>query len=285
MHERWVVISNCQSFGLAASINALARDVTCIACDHFEFRRLVAQDPDHFGGYDLAVVAPELAHWAEGRDFTLPRAVTVPGFRFEAYHPDCVYVLADGESLQGPIGAYHSLIALASYKEGIDPARVPALFNPALFAAAGYLDHWRVSRDQIAGLFRSYDLDISATFVRRSRGRCFMHTVDHPKIEILFDIAQALLTKLSRPTYADAVPPSDALSGTSWPVYPEIGAQLGVSGNYLFHAPDEAKPLELGAFLDKSRALYSGWDRSLLRVTRHVQPRLLRLREIIRTAA
>ena len=283
MRERWVVISNCQSFGLASSINALAKDIDCTPCDHFEFKRLIAEDPDHFLRYDFAIVMPEMWKWVDGRQVALPPFAEVPGFHFDAYHPDCVYVLADGQNLNGYVGPYHSMIALAAYKEGLSAERAASFFNAEIFEAGDYFSLWPIWRDHIVGEFRTYGLDIASMIVRRSRGRCFMHTIDHPKIEILFDIAQALLAKLGRPMHAGAVPPADILTGTTWPIYPEVGAHLGVRGAYLFHGPNESMPLELVPFLQKSMDVYAAWDKSRLRV--RPQPRLIRIREAMRAAA
>ncbi|WP_116091951.1 WcbI family polysaccharide biosynthesis putative acetyltransferase [Sphingomonas crusticola] len=284
MRERWVVIANCQSFGLASSIQSLAKDVDCTACDHWEFARRIAEDPDHFSGYDFAVVMPEIRDWAAGKPFTLPAYAHVPSFQFHAYHPDCVYVFADGEAVNGFAGPYHSMIALAAYKEGLSAEQAASLFNPEIFTAAGYFDFWIPERDTMIERFRAHGLEIGATFVRRSRGRSFMHTINHPKIEILFDFAHAVLAKIGRPIHADAMPPPDALAGTTWPIYPAIGAHLGVRGAYLFHAPNDPTPLDLMGFLERSLADYAAWDRSRLRVKWYIQPRLLRLREAIRAA-
>jgi polysaccharide biosynthesis acetyltransferase WcbI-like protein len=284
MPERWVVISNCQTFGLASSIQSLAKDIECIACDYWAFLQRIAEDPDYFRDFDLAVVLPDVLDRLQETPVPFPPTVTVPAFQFRAYQPDCVYVLAEGQELSGHVGPYHSMIALAAHKEGLGAERAAAFFNTDIFTAGGYLDSWVPARDNLVEGFRAHGLDIASVFVRRSRGRCFMHTINHPKIEILFDIAQALLVKLGRPIHANATLPVDALTGTIWPVYPAIGEQLGVRGSYLFHAPNDPRPLELVPFLQKSFDLYSEWDKSRLRVWWYDQPRLIRIREAIRAA-
>jgi len=112
-----------------------------------------------------------------------------------------------------------------------------------------------------------------------------MHTINHPVIEVMFDMARALLTHLDQPIYADVAPPPDNLASVVWPIYPEIGERLGVAGSYLFKPSEEHKPLELIDFLDRSLGYFSSWHRSQLRVMPRIQPNLQRVRALMREAA
>lgn len=285
MRERWVVISNCQSLGLANSIDSLARDIDCVACDNWEFGRRIAEDPDHFRSYDFAILLPDVRDWIGEAKVDLPPHIEVPAFQFCPYHPDSVYVFADGDALAGGMGSYHSLIALAAYKEGRSAEQAAAFFTSETYAAAGYFNLWTPYRNGLVELFADYDFDIAPIFVRGARGQSLMHTVNHPRIEVLFEIARMVLTRLGRAIYADVDPPPDNLAGLSWPVYPEIGEPLGIRGSYLFRPPQRNKPLELIPFLDQSLRVFAAWDRSQLSVIPHLRPSLKRIRRAMQAAS
>lgn len=286
MRQRWIVISNCQSFGLANSIEALARDVECAACDNWSFQRAVAADPDHFRDYDFALILPEAKDWPGFDAARLPPTMEVPAFQFAAYHPDSVYVFADGTMfLDGVIAAYQSMIALAAYKEALSPERAATFFNATIYQSAGYFGQWEMQRDWLVGLYRDAGLEIGASLLRRSRGQAFMHTVNHPRIGILFDLARAILDKLGQPVFAEVPLPPDNLAATAWPIYPEVGERLGLAGAYLFKPAEKHKPLDLVHYLAESFRRFAPWDKSQLRVIKPLEPALKRIRRHMREAA
>lgn len=285
MRERWVVISNCQSFGLANSIECLAKTVECTACDVWEFGRIVANDPDHFMQYDFALLLPEALRWEGFDQARMPPYKTVPAFHFNAYHPDSVYVQADGQAFKGVVDAYQSMIALAAYKEGLDAERAATFYNADIYRAGGFFDQWEPDRDRLVRVYREFGIDIGPIFVRRARGRPIMHTINHPVIEVLFDVAREVLLQLDQPIFTDVAPPPDNLAPVVWPIYPEIGETMGVGGSYLFKPAERHKPLELIEFVGESLRLFSEWDRSQLRVTRKLEPALQSIRRHMREAA
>lgn len=282
MRQRWVVISNCQTVGLTNSIEALARDVDCTGVDVHEFRRVIAEERDHFRRYDYALILPEAL---EGIDADLPPHRFVPAFQFPAYHPDSVYVFADGAFFPGVIDMYQSMIALAAYKEGLDAARAAAFFTGEVYRRAGYYAMWQPFRDWLIAHFAEQKIDVAPIFLQRTRGRALMHTVNHPAIEVLFDIARAILVQMERPIYEGVPPPPDNLAAISWPIYPEVGERLGLPGAYLFKPAYRQKPLALIDFLAESLRLFAARDRSELSVIPNLVQPLRRVRRIIRDAA
>jgi hypothetical protein len=281
--QRWVIISNCQAYGVARSIRCLARDV--VECDHLDvwrFKELVEEGATDFRArYDLALVAPEVRMRVDYADRDMPEQLYVPSVTFSAYHPDACYVTADGNILEGLVGPYHSMIALAAYKEGLSAAQAARWFNGGLYERAGYFSLWEPQRDSLLAAFPP-EWNMGSAFLRWSRGRSFMHTINHPTIEMLFEMSRGILLGLGRPTFAGAMPPPEYLAELSWPIYPEIGERLGLPGSYLFKPKWGDRPFELLPFLEQSLAAFAGWDRSLLRVQREVQPRLQAIRQIMR---
>ena len=282
MRERWAVISNCQTVGLAHSIEALARDIDCVGVDVHEFRRTVAAEPDHYRRYDYALVLPEAL---EGVEADLPPHRMVPAFQFPAYHPDSVYVFADGVFFPGVIDMYQSMIALAAYKEGLEAESAARFFATPVYQRAGYFAMWTPFRDWLIAHFGEAKIDVAPIFLRRAKGRALMHTINHPTIEVLYDIARAILVQMDKPIHDGVPPPPDNLAAIAWPIYPEVGERLGLGGSYLFKPAHVHKPLALVDYLDASLKLFAARDRSELSVIPNLVQPLRRIRRMMRDAA
>jgi hypothetical protein len=283
MRKRWAVIFNCQSEGLASSVDCLAREIDCSTFFPWDFKRIIADEPGYFRNFDFAVVSNEIGDWAGELPYVLPPHIRLPSFQFSAFHPDSVYVFAAGKILSGKMSDYHSMIALAAYKEGLCAERAATFFNRRIFEVANYFDTWVPAREALAARYREAGFDIAHLFVRAARHGPFMHTVNHPKIEVLFEIARLLLKRLDQPMFDGVEPPPDKLAGLSWPIYPEIGEQLGLPGSYLFKPAGQHKPLELVPFLTESLTVFEQWDRSQLRVIRRLQRFLQEIRAEMRS--
>jgi len=284
--ERWIVLSNCQTLSMARGISALAETIDCDGCDAWQMAGRLAEDPDYFLRYDFMLLLGNLWNFPgfPPKD-RLPPYVEMPCFSFTGYHPDCCYVAADGENVtDGVIGPYHSMIALAGYKEQIGPTATARFFNGGIYEQAGYYGHWLAQRDEMIRRFAKFGYDIAGIFRKASRGRSFMHTIDHPDIVLMTELAKVILRRLDRPHREEAPLPVDVLANVSWPVYPEIGEQLGVAGAYRFRPLDRYATLDLNEYLEEAFASFGHWDRSRLRVSRHIQPRLQHIRQLIREA-
>lgn len=280
--ERWIVLSNCQSLGLSRAITAVARTVQCDSCDIWQMPARLEEDPDYFRRYDLALVLPEVRARPAFPADALPASVDLPSFIFGGYHPDCCYVRADGNLItEGLTGPYQSMIVLAAYKEGLGVGDTARLFTDSLYRQAGYYLQWDAQRDALVDQYAAHGFDVRPLFRSASRGKAMMHTPDHPTIEVLMDIARVVLASLDRPVHAVVPPPTDNLAVTSWPVYPEVGEQLGVAGAYLFRPRNEYAAMDLENYIGRALEEFRPWDRSLLRVARDVQPRLQLIRRLI----
>jgi len=281
--ERWILLSNCQTLSLARAITAVAETVECEACDAWQMAGRLEADPDYFRTFDFMLVLANLRDFPGFPADRLPDHVDVPCFNFTGYHPDCCYVSAAGERIQdGLIGPYHSMIALAGYKEQIGPEATARFFNDRLFEQAGYYRQWLAQRDRMIARFAEYGWDISGVFRKAGRGRSFMHTVDHPDIVLFIELAKVILRRLERPCREDASLPIDTLAEVSWPVYPEVGERLGIAGSYRFRPAHRYDALDLAEYLEEAFGSFGRWDRSELRVSWQIQPRLQHIRQLIR---
>jgi hypothetical protein len=281
--ERWILLSNCQTLSLGRAITALAETVDCDTCDAWQMAGRLEADPDYFRRYDFMLLLSNLRDFPGFPADRLPPHMDIPCFSFSGYHPDCCYVSADGNHItDGVIGPYHSMIALAGFKEQITPAATARFFSDPIYDQAGYYGLWEEQRAQRTRGFANAGYDISGIFRKAGRGRSFMHTIDHPDIVLMMEMAKVVLRKLDRPHHADAPPPVDVLANVSWPVYPEIGERLGVAGAYRFRPIDQYITLDLNEYLEEAFATFGRWDRSQLRVVRGIQPRLQHIRRLIR---
>lgn len=230
------VFGNCQAEGLAVSIRAWAPEAEVVvksavglrlddeatlstmrrdllACDHVLMQTLEARRPQFQPFIDNLLGA------ADGRALRWPIVI------FNGFHPDSVYVTREGALIDGPLDQYHSALAVAAWQEGLGPVRALALFNAYTYACIGYFDAYAIGLDY----FRSpalvgYDLTCGI-----SPTRPFMHTINHPKIEISVEIARQALDRLGLARRSEIDTPADPLaSGAVWPLYPEIAERLGI---------------------------------------------------------
>lgn len=284
--KRWIVIANCQAYGLTHSILALAPDIACHGCDLWEFQKQMRENPRYYlENYDFAIIAEEARFWFKYDRADLPPYIDIPNFTFSAFHPDCCYVTANGAAVDGVVGPYQSMIALAAYKEGLTPAQAATFFNEAVYQYAGYLDLWDEQRDRLVTQFGAAGVSIGPALRRMAHGQAFMFTVNHPKIEMLFEVARAILVSRNERVHEASWPPPEKLADTQWPIYPEIGLRLGLAGGYLFKPAGDPRPMSLEDFLTHSLATFSAWHKSQLSVDPGIRPRLWRIREMMREAA
>lgn len=159
--------------------------------------------------------------------------VFYPYLTFTGQQPDCTYVVqADGRHAPGPLGPYHSALAAAAWCEGLSATRTAGLFNAFVFAGLGYFDE---APAEIAALHESltamgYDL---SDFYSRP----MMHTINHPRHDVLHELTRQALVKAVVTPRDQAKEVRDILGLTwSWPIYPKIGERLGLEGSWGFQA-------------------------------------------------
>lgn len=177
--KRWIVIANCQAFGLASSISSLAPQLVCDGIDVWQFQRQMRENPGFYRAhYDFAIVSEEVRLWYPYEPSDLPPFIDIPNFTFSAFHPDCCYVTAEGKVVDGVVGPYHSMIALAAYKEHLSPVDAVNFFNEAVFEYAGFFDLWEEQRNRLVTQFAAAGVSIGPALRRMSHGNSFMFTVD-----------------------------------------------------------------------------------------------------------
>jgi len=207
----------------------------------------------------------------------LPQTVIFPGVGFAAFHPDLIYI-HDLQQLHGfvfgPIGPYHSAVALFAYRKGLSLEEANALFNENVFEALGYFDVWNAAAKELLDVAQNkFDLDLSADLANWSRRGVFMYSTVHPMSFVLFDLAKRLWEKVGlKPAainfnYYDL---HDLSRAEIFPVYPPIAKMLGVQGGYLFKMQNHHLAhtvgdfLTLPQFLTSCYKIYAGHEASRL---------------------
>ena len=203
------------------------------------------------------------------------KIILFPRIYFAGLHPDIVSVRDDaGDLIHGPLGGYHSLLALYGWMRDLDVGKTAKLFEEAVYRNAGFFDAWKTARRVFAEECAAVDMPTVAslpdTWVQRG---AFMYTVNHPRLFVLADLARICLDRLNLNKVcclaAELVPDSLA-SGPVWPVYPAIAERLGFEGSYLFKMPDDSSVSILGLeeFVARCFEGYARYDRGAIRCDR-----------------
>jgi len=261
--RNWLIVFNCTNIGLANSLKLLAPDIEVESIDFGRFRKDFSSWRQRLDTFDLILTAP---HFVKNDcvDFSACAPVrTFPVPYFDAYHPDLCYVGHGKEILKGPLGDYHSKIITAAYKNGVHRSRVQSLFRAPHYEAFGYFDRWTPARQSLLDGFSGVGIDLQPDFRRWSLHKQFMHSVNHPAIEVVYDIASALLTREGiAHRRAGIVPHDNLMNGPIYPVFDEIAEHLSIAGSYLFKLPAQYRCIDLPTFIDGSYDFLERYDRA-----------------------
>ncbi|MCY1741149.1 WcbI family polysaccharide biosynthesis putative acetyltransferase [Ensifer sp. SL37] len=265
-----MVVSNCHTEGLANSLRLLTTGITIHAPDVWEVIHNQQKYIDVYRAYDRVIIAPEVEQFDElnGFDFgSVKRLHKIPTFWFSAYHPDSMYIQNGDTKMKGPLDVYHSAIAVSAYQKGLGVDDTLKLFNGDTYERVGYLDYWDAQRGELLKRFAAHGIDISRALLKWSRGNCFMHSVDHPTIDPIYDVARIFLQSIDVPAAETRIVPPDYLKyPPKFAIYPEIGESLGVRGSYLFKT-EGAGTIDLRHFVKASFDLYDTLPADLVKVS------------------
>jgi hypothetical protein len=274
---RIFVIGVCQAGSIAKAMRFLLPDAQVDFASAFTAAKRFPKVSDllaHAERYDAVFTSLYLPIKGGGAIEALrarPNVRVIPTIVFSAYHPDSVYVgVQDPSTLRGfvcgPMGASHSAVTLFSYLAGHSQEQALRLFSAPVFERLGYFDFWNESVSGLVGLGEAAGYPLDTHLTRWARRGCFMHSINHPKLHVVADLARGLLTRAGIPYEAcdlDAFLPDDLGGQGSWPVYPEIAEHYGVPGSALFFKAETprtgpARTMTRAAFVAES---YAGYDR------------------------
>jgi Polysaccharide biosynthesis enzyme WcbI len=204
--------------------------------------------------------------------------IRFPLVTFAGFHPDIIGInkTPDGSRIVfGPMGPYHSAIVLFAFRAGFSVDEAEALFDRAVFNILGYFDMWEPACAGFLAHAKATGTDLSGDIVRWTRRGCFMHTVNHPKAYVLFDIARSMLARVGISTADlnfDDYAFDPLASNYVCPVYEPIAESLGIKGSYLFKQNRGIRRrggfLLLRQFIEESYRTYGRLQRTQLENTR-----------------
>lgn len=193
---------------------------------------------------------------------------TLPSVVFMGYHPDCIYLPNIRAAGTGLPSDYQSAIAVAGFLSGRSPRDTLLLYNSYICAAAGYHDRFLQASATLEAHFVSLGFpDLAEHISGWAAGGPFMHTINHPRIDVLGDIAFAVARKAGL-SVQTAPRTSDALAkATRWPVYPPIAARLGIAGSLRLvrHQPPNPIDMDWLDYLRLCHSIYRGLSQANLR--------------------
>jgi hypothetical protein len=191
------------------------------------------------------------------------RHIPFPDLYFSAFHPDQVYAwMRDGSLVEGATGPYNSAIALWAWQHGLNAQQTISLFTPEIFGALGYHDRWQVSIDRLRHDFVPFPhLDYRDFIIPLQRAGNFMHTVNHPKVHAMAQMARILAKQIDPTVDAESVPVENMMvdglfmASFSWSVYPSVANALGLKGAFMWKLEDHSV-IGLEEFVQRSFAKY-----------------------------
>lgn len=236
--KRIVVSSNCQSNGLALALRNLLPGAE-VRSAPFTWP-LEAIQAEQLGqevatsDFWLTIGQPaDNAKVVAAAQATTTTVIHIPAIGFSAFHPDLCYVR---NALTGQLTSYHynSAIVAWAYKNNVDLHDTIGLFNRGTYRQLGYFDQWQPSVDFLQRCFRACGLEAEFPlfFLNIQRTGNFMYSSNHPRIHVLLRLAKILALRMGhgRSVLQKHLELEDALSGTSWPMYPEIAGDLSLDG-------------------------------------------------------
>ena len=301
-NKKLLVLGNCQSRGLASLMSAMTGGAEARAIEllpevieqlrtrDVELTKLITESDIIFAHHDGKT--PQLMEQIYPADYAKVRII--PKISFAAFHPDMDYVEdSDGSHILGPLGGYQSSIVFFCWKNMLTKDETLNMFCEETYRALGYFDYWWVAKRLLIEEGECTGIPLEPLIDKWSKQGCWMYSLNHPKLHTLADVARIILEREGINTLPGVEEFVDDEMNTEnvWPVYPEIGARLGLPGHYFFKrsTPFEFRDMPvpmmtLAQFIDESFEAYSKYDRSELTCHRLTSSRFEKLLANIKSA-
>jgi len=261
---RIVITSNCMIGGLTSALTALLPSVQFVAIPYVGIDENYLADELAIADAWLVSAPAELQAAALKRTGNSAlRHIPFPDLYFNAFHPDQVYAfMRDGSLVEGATGPYNSAIALWAWQHGLNAQQTISLFTPEILGALGYHDRWQVSVDRLRHDFVPFPhLDYRDLIIPLQRTGAFMHTVNHPKVTALAQLARLLAKQIDPTVDTESIPVENMMvdglfmASVSWSVYPSVANALGINGAFMWKLKDHSV-IGLEEFVQRSFAKY-----------------------------
>ena len=187
---------------------------------------------------------------------------------FSGLHPDLTYLGGLGTRVMGPLGDYHSKLAIHGFLKGLSVPDTMALFCTRSYEMLGYYDEYAQSMSTLAERDRIVDVPVTRILDEKLRSALCLFSVNHPTPALLSAYCYEVTRYLEDNGFGQysGMPPDPSMCGESlansaiFPIYPEVAAHHGVPsfGSYSFK-PEGARvnALDLFTFLTREFDTFS----------------------------
>lgn len=185
--------------------------------------------------------------------------VLYPEIIFKGFHPDFLGA-AGTMSVFSAAMEYHSCLAAAAYTQGLSAEQACSLFNAFNFARLGYFQEYAAGREFLLSRAAAIGYDLATEFEEWRRGGIFMHTPNHPMLQVLISVAAKAAQKAELPVDLQAaIGMPDRLSRkVCLPVYPALARRLRVSADSAFATGERKarRTFDLKTYITETYELY-----------------------------
>lgn len=261
---RIVITSNCMTGGLTSALTMLLPSfqfvpIPYVGVDQNVLREQLSASDKWLVSGPEEIQTAAMDHISNSRLQRIP----FPDLHFNAFHPDQVYAwMRDGSLVESATGPYNSAIALWAWQHGLNAQQTVSLFTPEVFGALGYHDRWQVSIDRLRHDFVPFPhLDYRDFIIPLQRAGNFMHTVNHPKVAAIAQMARLLAKQIDSTVDTESIPIENMMvdglfmASVSWSVYPSVANALGIKGAFMWKLEDHSV-IGLEEFVQRSFAKY-----------------------------
>jgi hypothetical protein len=275
--SKFLLLGNCQltvmgklieamsSHASAVSIELNPRNTTGIQSGKFDLSRLVDEADyvvlQHLPTEPFSSVLNQLYPRIQAK------IRLIPGISYSGFHPDMGYIRkASGAHLGGPMGEYHSMLVFWAWTNRLTVDQTLELFDDKIFKFLGYFDHHAASVEFLVDRGSHTDTPIRSLLSSWSSKGCFMHSLNHPKITVLGDLARLILQREGVEYCLDIEQyiADDLADHPCWPIYPAVAALFGLEGGYEFkqarHLGNARRPVPILGLESFIKASFEQYD-------------------------
>jgi hypothetical protein len=289
LESRAVVIGNCQSQPLKHTLSLLCQDlrfdnlsVHLFGADREgeidRFVETAAVHYDHIISVGLSDDYGPLSLDNIRQTFAGKSVTLISNIFYTGLHPDLTYIGGMASRLAGPLGDYHSWVALTGYLRGYSADRIMRMFSAGIYEQ---LDFFSAHDRSIAELNRRdarHDVAVAPLIEAMVRDVPLFMSINHPTSVLIWAYCRKIADHLAARHGVE-------LSGWSggpdllanhlglsaiYPVYPEIAAHMGVryEAGYSFKPETQfdtpAVTMNLRRFVEGELAAFTSLPRTEL---------------------
>ncbi len=201
--KRVLVVSGCQAEPIAKQLQALSgalAESRFLSNDTLHALTTTMEPlPAEWMSFDLVLTQKRALLDRVRQEWPLESAKwqMLPLVVFDGFHPDQSYLYrrANGREIVGPMGVYHSTIAVAGFFAGLPVDDVVEMFRDEVFAALGYTDRFNEACIRLTEQSRDTAVPLDMLIPRWNEQGRWMRTLNHPFPHVLSDVVKTFLQK------------------------------------------------------------------------------------------